>query len=648
MGTNKREISFGSWPTPITSELVVRAAANLSGLAVQGAEVWWSEQRPEESGRTALMRCQLAGGRPEDVLPAPWDARTRVHEYGGGAWWVNGRDVWFTHDADQRLYRLEPGGEPRPVVPEPAAPMGDRWADGVVAPDGSVVCVRERHPVSGDEASNEIVRVPSDGVDPQVLVTGPDFVSNPRLSAEGTTLCWLQWDHPNLPWNGTELRVGPARDPGPGALVAGGLDESVFQPEWGPDGALWFVSDRTGWWNLYRWDPQAASDEPVIEIAADIGAPQWRFGFSRYAFLDGQRVVFAYTTKGFDRLAVRDPDGAVRELDVPHTAIPYVAAAGSTAVYVGASPTTELELVSLDVAGSVSRVLRPGRDLALDPAWYSVPEPITFPTTDGAVAHGLFYPPASPECSGPAGELPPLLVFIHGGPTAAARPMLTLDVQYWTSRGFAVVDVNYRGSTGYGRAYRDSLQGTWGISDIDDCVAAARWLAGRGSADPRRLCIRGGSAGGFTTLAALTFRDVFATGANYFGVADLEALTKETHKFESRYLDWLIGPYPERRDLYVERSPIHHVDGIDRPLIVFQGLEDEVVPPSQSEMIVAAVREKGVPVAYVPFEREQHGFRQAENIRRALDAELSFYAQVLGFGLPDDEGIVPVTVENLG
>jgi dipeptidyl aminopeptidase/acylaminoacyl peptidase len=649
MSTAKRVAPFGSWPTPITSERVVRAAAVLSGLAVDDGDVWWSELRPEESGRTALVHRPVAGGGDaEDVLPAPWDARSRVHEYGGGAWWVHGNEVWFTHGADQRLYRLSlGGGPPTPAVPEPARAAGDRWADGVVAPDGGIVCVRERHSATGGEPRNEIVRIPAGGGEPEVLVTGPDFVSNPRLALDGVTLCWLQWDHPNMPWNGTELRVGPAAHPGPGELVAGGVDESVFQPEWGPGGALWFVSDRSGWWNLYRWRPDTRVVEPMVGIDADIGVPQWRFALARYAFLADGRVVFAYSRHGFDRLAVREADGSVRDLHVPHTVVSHVAARGSTAVYVGGSPTTEPEVVWLDVDRAVSQVLRPGRDVGLDRGWFSEPESLTFPTEGGAVAYGLFYPPTNPEWQGPAEERPPLLVFIHGGPTAAARAMLDLGVQYWTSRGFAVVDVNYRGSTGYGRAFRDALAGTWGLADVDDCVAAARWLADRGRVDPQRLCIRGGSAGGFTTMAALAFRDVFSAGASHFGVADLEALAKETHKFESRYLDWLVAPYPEGRDRYMERSPIHHVDGIDCPLIVFQGLEDEVVPPNQAEMIVNVLRRKGVPVAYVPFEGEQHGFRRAENIRRTLDSELSFYAQVLGFELPGDEGIQPVRVDNL-
>jgi dipeptidyl aminopeptidase/acylaminoacyl peptidase len=419
----------------------------------------------------------------------------------------------------------------------------------------------------------------------------------------------------------------------------------VCQPRWATDGSLWFVSDRTGWWNLYRQAPGGAI-EPMVQTEAEIGLPQWVFGQSQYAFLDDGRVVFAYGRDGLDHLAVLSLDGSTTDVDVPYTSVSSVQAAGDRVVFIGASATAEPAVVSLRL-GEEPEVLRPPRDLGVDPAWFSEPEPIDFPASGGRTAHALYYPPTNPEVAPPPGEAPPLLVVIHGGPTAAARPMLQVGVQYWTSRGFGVVDVNYGGSTGYGRAYREQLRGTWGIVDLDDCEAAARWLADQGRVDPSRLCIRGGSAGGYTTLAVLAFRDTFAAGASHYGVADLEALAVETHKFESRYLDGLIGPYPERRDLYEARSPVHHTDGFDRPLIVLQGLEDEVVPPNQAEMIVNALRAKRVPVAYVTFAGEQHGFRQAANIRKALDSELSFYAQVFGFATPPDEGIEPVPVENL-
>ncbi len=658
---------YGSWATPITSELVVRAAAGLGAVALDGEDVWWSELRPSEGGRTQLVRWRPGAGAA-DVLPEGGNARTGVHEYGGGAWWVRNGRLWFADWATQRLHELDEGKAPAPITPEPAVPRGDRWADGDVDPSGRwVVVVREHHPPGGTPAdvTNEIVVVDRTGaLPPRVLVTGPDFVSDPRFSPDGRRLAWLQWDHPDMPWDGTVLCVTDLRwsDVGPGLMhvtaVAGrsnevGTGESVFQPRWAGDGSLWFVSDRTGWWNLYRWRPDGPGVEPMVLMDAEIGVPQWVFGQSRYAFLDGGRVAFAYQRDGFDHLAVRVADGSVHDLDLPYTSVGSVEAAGDRVVFVGTSATAEPAVVGVTVGGAAPaaagepEILRPPRDLHLDPAWFSVPEPVSFPTSGGRTAHALFYPPTNPTSAGPSGEAPPLLVLIHGGPTSAARPQLQLGTQYWTSRGFAVVDVNYGGSTGYGRAYRDQLRDSWGVDAGDACEAAARWLGSQGRVDPARLCIRGGSAGGYTTLAALAFRDTFAAGASHYGVADLEALAIETHKFESRYLDGLIGPYPAQRDVYVERSPIHHVEGIDRPLAVFQGLEDEIVPPNQAEMIVGALRSRGVPVAYVAFEGEQHGFRNAANIRRALDGELSFYAQVFGFTLPADEGIEPIQVENL-
>jgi dipeptidyl aminopeptidase/acylaminoacyl peptidase len=615
----------------------VRAAAGIGGTWVDGDDVWWSELRPEEAGRVVLVRSR-ADGTTEDVLPAPWSARTRAHEYGGGAWWVRDGVAWFTEWSDQRLHRLVPGEQPVAVTAAPEQPHGDRWADGRIERDGTIVCVREHHPAAGGEAVNEIVRVDDATGDVAVVASGADFVSDPRPSPDGSSLCWLEWDHPNMPWDGTRLMVD-------GAQVAGGPDESINQPVWSPDGVLHLTSDRTGWWNLYRLVDGLV--EPVVLMEAEIGGPQWVFNQSRYAFLDDGRIAFAYSSDGLQHLAVADREGEVREVDVPYTVVGEVRAQGARVVFVGASPTAEPAVVRVDVDSGAIELLRPPRDLGLDAGYISEPRSISFPSAGGRTAHALHYPPTSAAFEGPPGEAPPLIVEIHGGPTSAARPMLQVGIQYWTSRGFAVVDVNYGGSVGYGRPYRDLLKDSWGIVDVEDCEAAARWLAEQGLADPARLAITGGSAGGYTTLEALCQTDTFSAGASHFGVADLEALATETHKFESRYLDGLIGPYPERRDLYIERSPIHHTDRLTAPLIVFQGLEDEVVPPNQAEMIVSAVRDKGVPVAYVAFEGEQHGFRQAPNIRRALDGELSFYAQVWGFELSPDEGIEPVEVDNL-
>jgi dipeptidyl aminopeptidase/acylaminoacyl peptidase len=670
---------YGSWPTPITSELVVRAAVGLGGVALADGDVWWSEARPAEAGRVQLVRWRPGEGAV-DVLPAGANARTAAHEYGGGAWMVDAGWLWYADWADQRLYAVDAGATAadagrRPVTPAPEVARGDRWADATLDATGRwLLAVREHHgPGAGPaDVVNEVVVVDTTGeLPPRPLVSGPDFVSDPRLSPDGRRLCWLQWQHPDMPWDGTELVVSQLRwsgiGPGlqhpqvvAGAPTQGGTTtgESVFQPRWAPDGSLWFVSDRTGWWNLYRWAPDpagfgAGAVTPMVEMDAEIGVPQWVFGQSRYAFLAGGRVVFAYQRDGLDHLAVRDAAGGLHDLDLPYTSVGPVVAAGDHAVVIGASSVAEPAVVRLTLTGphgaldGEPEVLRAPRDLGIGPEWISVPEPIAYPSSGGRTAHALFYPPTNPTATAPPGELPPLLVLIHGGPTAAARPMFQVGTQYWTSRGFAVVDVNYGGSTGYGRAYRDQLKGQWGVIDLDDCEAAASWLADHGRADPDRLCIRGGSAGGYTTLAALAFRDTFAAGASHYGVADLEALATETHKFESRYLDGLVGPYPAARDTYVARSPIHHLDGFAEPLAVFQGLEDEIVPPNQAEMIVDALRRRGVPVAYVTFPGEQHGFRQAANIRAALDGELSFYAQVFGFPLPAEEGIVPIAVDNL-
>jgi dipeptidyl aminopeptidase/acylaminoacyl peptidase len=437
-----------------------------------------------------------------------------------------------------------------------------------------------------------------------------------------------------MPWDATRLVVsdGVTR-----TVVAGGAArESVCQAAWAPDGSLWFSGDRTGFWSLYRWMPHGGAVEAVVEIGRDVGFPHWVFGESCFAFLDGGRVAFVHVEDGLDRLALREADGEIRRLDVPYTAIGSLQGQGSTVLFVGAGPTAEAAVIALDVDGSGGAaepiMVAPPRDLGVDADWWSVPEPVEYPTAGGATAHALLYRPRNPTCSAPEGSAPPLIVVIHGGPTSRAQVNLKLAYQYWTTRGFAVVDVNHRGSTGYGRAYRDLLRGQWGIVDVVDCAAVARFLVERGEADPDRLCIRGGSAGGFTTLAALAFQDVFSTGASHYGVADLGALARDTHKFESRYLDGLVGPWPEAREVYEARSPIFHVDEIDRPLIVFQGLDDEVVPPNQSEMIVDAVRAKGLPVEYVTFEGEGHGFRQAANIRAALDAELAFYLDVLRLG----------------
>jgi len=571
--------------------------------------------------------------------------RTRVHEYGGGSFVVIEGTIYFTNFVDQRLYRQDPGAEPRPITPD----VNRRYADGVVDRGrGRIVCVCEDHTDAGREAMNTLLSLGIEGdEDGQVLVSGNDFYSSPRLSPDGSRLAWLTWNHPNMPWDGTELWTGELEADGSivrTEQVAGGIDESIFQPEWSPDGTLHFVSDRTGWWNIYRWSDGHV--DPLCEMAAEFGRPQWVFGMSTYSFESDTRIICSYTERATWQLASLDT--TTRELEpieTPYTDIWSLRAAPGHVVFRGGSPTQPASIVRLDIAKQELQVLRRSSKVDIEAGYLSIPEAIEFPSENGVTAHALFYAPKNSDYRPPPGERPPLLVKSHGGPTAAASTMLASEIQYWTGRGIAVLDVNYGGSTGYGRAYQHRLNGQWGVVDVDDCVNGARYLVERGEVDCDRLAIRGGSAGGYTTLCALAFRNTFKAGTSYFGVSDLEALAKETHKFESRYLDRLIGPYPEQRNLYRKRSPIHFAFRLSCPVIFFQGLEDVVVPPSQAELMVEALRAKGMPVAYLAFEGEQHGFRRAENIRRALDAELYFYSKIVGFELA--EPVEPVQIENL-
>jgi dipeptidyl aminopeptidase/acylaminoacyl peptidase len=640
---------YGSWKSPITSDVIVSESIGLGQVAIDGADVYWLEGRPAEGGRYAVVR-RTPDGQTRDVTPPPFNVRTRVHEYGGGAFLVVDGTVYFANFADQRLYRASEGKEPQPITPEVAL----RYADGIfdrghdhARPSGRIICVREDHTAPGREAVNTIASVDLESGESRALVSGHDFYAAPRLSPDGARLVWLAWNHPNMPWDGTELWTGdlqPDGSLGHCARVAGGADESIFQPAWSPDGTLYFVSDRTGWWNLHRL--RDGRIEPLIEMEAEFGRPQWVFDARTYAFESARRLICAYTQEGAWQLASIDTGSRKLEgIGTPYTSISQVHAAPGRAIFHAGSPTEPTSIVQLDLATGQIEILRRSSTVEIDPGYLSPPQAVEFPTEDGLTAHAFFYPPRNRDHAAPPGERPPLLVFSHGGPTGATSSTFRLSVQYWTSRGFAVLDVNYGGSTGYGRAYRQRLEGQWGVVDVDDCVNGARYLAKRGQVDGDRLIIRGGSAGGYTTLCALTFRDIFQAGASYYGIGDLEALAKETHKFESRYLDRLVGPYPEERALYVARSPIHSTDRLSCPVIFFQGLEDQVVPPEQAEKMVDALREKGVPVAYLSFEGEQHGFRRAESIKRCMDAELYFHSRVFGFELA--EPVEPVEIENL-
>jgi dipeptidyl aminopeptidase/acylaminoacyl peptidase len=621
---------FGFWKSPITSDLIVQEAVRLAAPRLDGEDVYWIEGRPAERGRCVLVRSRASASEPVDLTPAPFNVRSRVHEYGGGAYFVRDGSVFFSNYNDQRLYLIANGQAPAPITPE----YSWRYADAALTPSGDMlIAVREDHSQPGTEPTNTIVAIGVDSPHEQtVLVSGSDFYSNPRLSSDGKHLSWMSWNHPNMPWESTELWTADL-EAGPVLAnclkIAGSDRESIYQPEWSPDGTLYFVSDRSNWWNFYRFVDDAI--EPLVEMDAEFGLPQWAFDIPTYDFASAGCIVCTYARQGRSNLATIDTATRVLEnIQVPYTSISNLRADGNRVVFEAGSPTQPDSIVEWDLSTAGIKIMR--RAFSIEPEieqYYSVPEAIEFDTENSQTAHAFFYPPANPDFEAPADERPPLIVECHGGPTGSTSSTLDLKTQYWTSRGFAVLDVNYGGSTGYGRAYRERLFGQWGVVDVDDCVNGAQSLVRQDRVDGERLIIKGGSAGGYTTLAALTFRDVFKAGASHYGVGDLEALALETHKFESRYLDSVVGPYPQRKDIYLERSPIHHVDSLSAPVIFFQGSEDKVVPPSQAERMLAALREKGVPTSYVLFEGEQHGFRAADNIKHALDAELFFYAVVL-------------------
>ncbi|MFT4037500.1 MAG: S9 family peptidase [Thermomicrobiales bacterium] len=640
------EAPYGAWISPITTGMITGKRIGVADPSFDGADVLWLESRPGEGGRSAVVR-RRPDGSTADAVPEAANVRTRVHEYGGGAVAAEDGVLIFAHFHDTRLYRVERDGKTRPITPETAL----RYADFVFdTPRNRLIAVREDHRGEG-EAVNTIVATGLHGDESggTVLAEGADFYAYPRLSPDGQRLCWIHWNHPNMPWDGSELWVAELAADGSVASsqhVAGGAEESIFQPSWAPDGTLYFVSDRNEWWNLYRWRPGAAGDEQVTDLEAEFGAPLWVFGVSTYGFLDNDTILAAYTRDGFWQLATVDlRSGAVTDIASPYTEIGDLAVRESEALFTGGSASIPTTIVHYDRASGAFTELKRSINVEIDPGYISRPQPVSFPTGDGLTAHAFLYLPQNADFTAPAGELPPLLVQSHGGPTGATSTAMNLAIQFWTSRGFAVLDVNYGGSTGYGRSYRNRLDDAWGIVDVADHVNGAKYLIAQGIVDPERTAIRGWSASGYTTLAALTFADQFSAGVSHFGISDLETMTTDTHKFESRYLDRLIGPYPDRRDIYLERSPIYHLEQITVPLALFQGSEDTVVPPDQAEKMAEAMAQRGLPVALTVFAGEGHGFRRAENITRALEGELDFYGQVFGF---TPEGITErVEIANL-
>ncbi|WP_454063459.1 prolyl oligopeptidase family serine peptidase [Candidatus Nitrospira salsa] len=638
---------FGSWKSPLTSELIVSEAIKLGQQRLDGENIYWVESRPTEGGRNVIVR-RTPDTCMTDLTQSPLNVRTRVHEYGGGAYLVSHGTLYFSNFSDQRLYRQDHhDSAATPLTAE--GPY--RYADFTMDHHHNrIMGIREDHSDSHREPTNSIVSISlnedSQKTYGQILVNGHDFYAAPRLSPNGHQLAWLAWNHPNMPWDGTELWVADIHSDGlllHARYVAGGESESIFQPEWSPSSKLHFISDRTGWWNLYSFHNDHI--EALYQLEAEFGAPLWNLGLSTYAFQDSHHIICAYTKKGTWHLGCLDTElHTLTSFDLPYTDIEGIQVKGNGVYCTASSPTEPTAFIRIDLITKKSEILHRSFNAPVHQDYLSTPEAIEYPTDDGEHAHAFFYPPQNRDFRPPSDERPPLIVKSHGGPTGSCGQSFNLMIQYWTSRGFAVLDVNYGGSTGYGRSYRERLHGQWGIVDVTDCINGVQFLIHRGNVDARRVAITGGSAGGYTTLCALTFHNIFMGGSSYYGVSDLEALVRDTHKFESRYLDRLIGPYPIQKELYRQRSPIHFANQLSCPIILFQGLEDKVVPPNQAERMVEALKEKGLPVAYVAFEGEQHGFRSAKNIKHVLDAELYFYSRIFSFSPADP--LTPIQIFN--
>ena len=615
---------YGSWKSPITADTIIAKNVGLGGVDAVGKDIYWLESRPTEKGRSVLVK-QSADGTVIDLTPPPFNVRTRVHEYGGGAYLITEEAIYFSNYSDGRVYQQIREETPVAITPE----SKNRYTDFVLdRARNRLICVCEDHENAENEPVNSIIAIALASTEITTLVSENDFYTSPRISPDGKQLAYISWNHPAMPWDSSYLYLGNFQQDGSierVEVVAGGAAESICEPKWSPDGLLYFCSDISDWWNIYRRNGDG-SIECMHSMDAEFAYPHWVFGLSTYSFINADLIVCAYSQHGSWHLgSINTQTNQFQAIDTPYTNISSVQiSTDGDALFVAGSPDRPTAVIKFNLDTQQATIIKKSGELDIDPGYISLPQEISFPTEDNLTAHAWYYPPQNKDYIAPSGELPPVFVKSHGGPTAAASVNLSLRIQYWTSRGFGYLDVNYGGSIGYGRQYRERLKGNWGIVDVRDCINAARYLVKQQLADGERLVISGGSAGGYTTLAALTFDDTFKAGASYYGVSDLEILARDTHKFESRYLDGLVGAYPEEKEIYQARSPIYYLDRLSCPIIFFQGLEDKVVPPNQAQMMVDAIKQKGLPVAHITFADEGHGFRQAANIKKGSDKRILF------------------------
>ena len=637
-------MKYGEWPSPISAALLAQGSIRFGEIALCAGEIYWLESCNQEKGRISAFR-QKTNGEVENLLASEFNVRTRVHEYGGGAFTVSEKAVYFSNDADRQLYVLERNRTPHKITEYPNWRFADFMVDNVRQ---RLISVAEDHSNTTNLPKNVLVSIPLDSSKPmQILADGHDFYSNPVMSKDGKRLAFLSWNLPNMPWNSTSLWVAELNEDGNiGKLVkvAGSSTESIFQPQWGEKDELFFVSDRNGWWNIYRYTDNQI--ELVLEMAAEFGLPQWVFGMSTYAIIDQNHLAAAYSKDGEWHIGIIDIcEKQIKELEIPYTYITQVRADTRQIVFQAASPTHPTQIVRYRIESNHLEIIRSSISIEIDKRYWSIPRKIHF-HSDGVPIQGFYYPPYNPEIQPDANDKPPLLIFCHSGPTGATDNSLSLKIQYWTSRGFAVLDVNYRGSTGFGRAFREALQHQWGISDVKDCINGAKYLISAGEVDSKKIAMSGSSAGGFTALTAMiTYPELIAAGCSKYGVSDLIALSEHTHKFELKYNDWLIAPYPEKIEEYRKRSPIQHIEALKCPLLIMQGGEDKIVLPEQSEKLSEALKSKNIPVAYVLFPDEGHGFRNPENILKAIEMELYFYCKI--FKLLPNENLTPVVIYNV-